>query len=128
MNLLNLVFNGASLVVDTVGWAFARIVKLLLQGVTSLCGRGIEKIQGLPENIQIPIVAILVIAFLGILLACLWAFPHIVILTLIVVPVIIFLLKFLIGWVVLFCLIYAVYQGIKGFYIRFMSYFRPKKI
>lgn len=128
MKLLNLVFNGASLVVDTVGWAFARIVKLLLQGVTSLCGWGIEKIQGLPENIQIPISAMLVIVFLGILLACLWAFPHIVILTLIVVPAIIFLLKFLIGWVVLFCLVYAIYQGIKGLYTRLMSYFNPKKI
>lgn len=128
MKLLIFIFNVASLIVDTVGWAFARIIKLLLHGVTSFCGWGIDKIQSLPENIQIPIGTTLAIILLGIFLACIWMFPHIVIFTLIVVPVSLFLLKLCIGWVALFSLIYAIYLGIKACSIRFLHYISPNKI
>lgn len=127
MNLLTHIFNGVNLIIDTVGWLFAWLVKLILKGITSFCGWGISKIQSLPENIQIPISAMLVLIFIGIFLACLWVFPYIVIVTLIVIPAAIFLLKLFIGWIVLFSIIYAVYLIIKSISTRLWQYINLKR-
>ena len=126
MKLLTLIFSGANFLVDTVGWLFARLIHFLIQGVTSFCSWGVDKIQSLPENIQIPISAMLIFAFLGIFLACLWAFPHIVFITLIVIPVIIFLLKLFIGWIVLFGLVYSVFLVLKSCTTQLLA--RPDKV
>ncbi|EOH86335.1 hypothetical protein [Enterococcus pallens] len=128
MKLITLIFSGASLVVDTVGWGFAQLIKVLLQGISTFCGWGVGKIQSLPENIQIPVVITLVVIFLGIFLAGLWGFPHIVISAFIVVPLIIFMLKLFIGWIVLFSLIYMMYLCIKRWCIRLWSYVTPNDI
>lgn len=125
MELLSTIFNVANLVVDTVGWIFAYLIKLLVRGVTSLCGWGVGRIQSLPENIQIPISLMLIIVFLGIFLAALWVFPHIVIVILIVIPAFIFLLKFFIGWIILFGMVYTVYLGIKSISTRLCGYLNP---
>ncbi|WP_242693531.1 MULTISPECIES: hypothetical protein [Enterococcus] len=128
MKVFALIFNGASLIVDTVGWGFAWIIKTLLKGITSFCGWGVEQIQALPENIQLPIVATLIIIFIGIFLASIWMFPQIVIVTLVVIPVSIFLLKLFIGWIVLFGLIYTLYLIIKGSGQRVLYIINQKKM
>lgn len=128
VKILVFIFNGASLVVDAAGWFFSKIISFLIQGITSLCSWGINEIQSLPENIQIPIGATLAIIFIGGLLYCLWLFPQIIIGILIVVPLVILILKLLIGWIVLFTLIYAFLLITKRVYISLMNYVSLHKV
>ncbi|WP_407856200.1 hypothetical protein [Enterococcus hailinensis] len=124
MRILMGVFGFSSAIVSGVGWLFARLIHYLLKSVESIAGWGLEQIQSMPENIQLPIYVTFGILFVGLLMAAIWLFPHIVITTLIIVPISIFLLKLFIGWIVLFVLGYAFYSVIKKISIRFIEYIR----
>lgn len=128
MKILLFIFDGASLVVDAVGWIFSGIVKTLIQGITSLCSLGINEIQSLPENIKVPIGATLAVVFIGCLLYCIWLFPQIIIGVFIVGPLFILVLKLFIGWIVLFFLIYSSFLITKKICIYLFSHVMPHKM
>lgn len=116
MFILKGVFFIASVIVEGVGWLFSFVVDAILSFLTwggTQLWTWIEELDG---NTQIPIIFTLGVILFVALLASIVMIPHITFAVVVVVPVSVFILKLIIGWVILFALVYTSYSYGKDFW------------
>lgn len=100
-------------IVDAVSWVVLQLFKFLINTMFTCIGWAGGKISGLPENIAIPVVFLLGLILIAAVVSIFYFAPHLLFFFVVVLPVSFILLRFLLGWVLIFGICYFLYHKLK---------------
>lgn len=100
-------------IVDAVSWVVLQLFKFLINTMFTCIGWTGGKISELPENIAIPVVFLLGLILIAAVVSIFYFAPHLLFFFVVVLPVSFILLRFLLGWVLIFGICYFLYHKLK---------------
>lgn len=100
-------------IVDAVSWVVLQLFKFLINTMFTCIGWAGGKISELPENIAIPVVFLLGLILIAAVVSIFYFAPHLLFFFVVVLPVSFILLRFLLGWVLIFGICYFLYHKVK---------------
>lgn len=114
ISIVAFVFEFSNRFVEVVGGVFASIINFFIGLIGQFCSWLVEVI-GNSGELQGPIIFVLVV--LGIMIACAFLVysPYIIGFIFIIIPLLIWLLKMTLGWLLLIGMVYFVYKKLRQF-------------